>query len=184
MRGGPLKLVDDILFFKNYLLGEGPFNCVSSSVNLRDVIRFYRYRNGYFLTLLRSSEQLDKYHLGWLPRIFLNILFSSDISSGVSIGPCYFPHPFGIVIGGDVSIKGPVVLFNDINLGKAHPGLDEKMPTLESNVIVSCGARILGDISVGSNVIISANAVLSKDLAGGSTFINSNKIIESVYFLR
>jgi serine O-acetyltransferase len=177
-----LGIVKDILFFKNYLLGAGPFDAVSNSIVFRDVIRFYRYRNGYFLTLLRLSEYMDKLKLGWLPRSLLNFLFCSDIAAGARIGPSYFPHPFCIVIGGGVSIEGPAVIFNDINIGKSHPGINELMPTIGSNVILSCGSRILGDIFVGSNVVIAANSVLSKNLESDKTYLGVGKIIDSVYF--
>jgi len=184
MKGGLLKIIEDILFFKNYLQGKGPFDNVSDSVGVRDVIRFYRYRNGYFLTLLRLSEFMENFRFGWFPRFFLNFLFSSDISPGCRLGASYFPHPFSIVIGGSVSIKGPVVIFNDINIGKTYPGVNQKMPVIGRNVIISCGSRILGDISVGSNVVIGANAVLSKSIGDSKTFIRSDKFFDGTYFQR
>jgi serine acetyltransferase len=74
------------------------------------------------------------------------------------------------------------VIFNDINIGKSHPGINELMPTIGSNVILSCGSRILGDIFVGSNVVIAANSVLSKNLESDKTYLGVGKIIDSVYF--
>lgn len=179
---GQGSLLSDILFFKNYLLGYGPFEYDSSFISIKDVIRFYRYRNGYFLTLLRLSSFLDKVFLGWIPRSFLNILFSSDISPGVKLGPCYFPHPFGIVIGGAVEVRGPVVIFNDVNLGKSYPGFEYGMPRVGANVLISCGSRLLGDISIGSNVVIGANSVVTKSLSDNVTYINKDKILRKVYF--
>lgn len=179
---GQGSLAADIRFFKNYLIGNGPFENVSSSITIKDVIRFYRYRNGYFLTLLRVSIFLDKIYLGWIFRSILNIFFASDISSGVKLGACYFPHPFGIVIGGDVEINGPVVIFNDVNLGKSYPGYEFGMPKVGGNVLISCGSRILGNISIGSNVVIGANSVVTKNLEDNVTYINKDKILGSVYF--
>lgn len=183
IKGGQLKIKQDILFFKNYLLGEGPFDKVNNVLTLRDIIRFYRYRNGYFVTLLRLADCLDFFRLGWIPRFFLNFFYGCDISSGCKIGPVYFPHPFGIVIGGKVRVKGPVVIFNDVTMGKSYPGKVQNMPSIGGRVIISCGSRLLGDIEIGSEVVIAANAVVTKSIADSKTYIARENIVEGTYFI-
>ena len=37
-------------------------------------------------------------------------------------------------------------------------------PTLEENVVVGCGAQILGPVVIGKNSLIGANAVVTKDV--------------------
>jgi len=174
----------DILFFTNYLKGLGPFDNFQYTLNLIDVLRFFKYANGWFILILRLSQLLDRFRLGFILRLSLNIFFSCDISKGIKIGPAYFPHPFGIVIGADVVINGPVVIFNDINIGKSHPGMPEKMAIIGSNVIISCGVRILGPISIGDNVVISANSVVTSSINNNTTYISNIKSKPGTYFLK
>ena len=41
---------------------------------------------------------------------------------------------------------------------------DKGCPTIGDNVIISCGAKVLGDVEVGDDVIIGANAVVVNDV--------------------
>lgn len=40
-------------------------------------------------------------------------------------------------------------------------------PVIGDNVTITCGAKVLGDIHVGSNVIVGANAVVIRDVPDG-----------------
>lgn len=41
---------------------------------------------------------------------------------------------------------------------------DQDCPTIGNNVTIYCGAKVLGNITIGNNVIIAANAVVVKDV--------------------
>ena len=41
-------------------------------------------------------------------------------------------------------------------------------PTIGNNVMITCGAKVLGNISIGNNAIIGANAVVTKDVEEGA----------------
>lgn len=47
--------------------------------------------------------------------------------------------------------------------GKGEP------PIIGNNVMITCGAKVLGDIHVGDNVVIGANAVVIRDVPDNST---------------
>jgi serine O-acetyltransferase len=51
-----------------------------------------------------------------------------------------------------------------LNKGKRHP-------TLESNVVIGAGAKILGNITIGANSKVGANSVVVKDVPSDSTAI-------------
>ena len=42
-------------------------------------------------------------------------------------------------------------------------------PSIGNNVMITCGAKILGDIVIGDNVVIGANAVVINNVESGST---------------
>lgn len=39
-----------------------------------------------------------------------------------------------------------------------------RKPILGDNVVVSCGAKVIGEITIGNNVVIGTNAVVCKDI--------------------
>jgi serine O-acetyltransferase len=41
-------------------------------------------------------------------------------------------------------------------------------PVIGSNVMITCGAKVLGDITVGDDAVIGANAVVVKDVEPGA----------------
>ena len=48
--------------------------------------------------------------------------------------------------------------------GKRHP-------TIGDNVLIGCGAKILGNITIGNNAKIGANAVILKDVPDNATAV-------------
>ena len=45
------------------------------------------------------------------------------------------------------------------------------------NTIIGCGAKILGDVTIGKNCIIGANAVVTIDVPDNTTVVGFNKFI-------
>lgn len=48
-----------------------------------------------------------------------------------------------------------------------------KIPTIGNHVTVSCGASILGNVTIGNNVIIGAGCVVTKDLPDNCTVVGN-----------
>ena len=46
-----------------------------------------------------------------------------------------------------------------------------RSPIIGNNVMITCGAKVLGNITVGDNSVIGANAVVVKDVEPGSTMV-------------
>ncbi len=135
----------------------------------------------YYLRLLKvyvfgSSKRailiyrLAKYFYDKGNRVIAKFLFmklereySIDISPKAAIGiGLKLPHPFCIVIGNGVVIEDFVTIYHQVTIGGARIG-DAKnkfYPFIGSHSVLFAGAKILGDIHVGSKCIVGANSVV------------------------
>lgn len=85
-----------------------------------------------------------------------------DLGNDVSLGAgVYFIHSVGTVVGGDARIGSRVRFMGNNTVGTAR---DNGYPTIEDDVEVGCGARILGPVRVGARAVIGANAVVLSDV--------------------
>lgn len=93
----------------------------------------------------------------------MNLIRNCDIPASCEIGKgSYLAHGgIGVVINGQCRIGERVSLGQGITIGGSF---GSGVPTIGSDVWISAGARILGEITVGSNVIIGANAVVVHDV--------------------
>ena len=105
-------------------------------------------------------------------------LFVLDIACEADLGPgMVIAHGFGLVIGGETVIEGDCCLFHGVTLGGRGSewvgssrlesiacSRPDGHPTLEPNVMVRTGAKILGPIRIGRSSIIGANAMVLRDV--------------------
>ena len=97
-------------------------------------------------------------HLG---RFFTGI----EIHPGATIGKGFFiDHGMGVVIGETSEIGDNVTLYHGVTLGGTSWQKGKRHPTLEENVVVGAGAKILGPFKVGRNSIIGAGSVVVKEV--------------------
>ena len=95
-----------------------------------------------------------------------------EIHPGATIGSNFFiDHGMGIVIGETTIIKNNVTLYQGVTLGGVKSVKDKRHPTLEENVIVGAGAKILGPITIGKNSKVGANSVVTKNVPPNTTVI-------------
>jgi len=95
-----------------------------------------------------------------------------EIHPGATIGKNLFiDHGMGVVIGETTIIGDNVILFHGVTLGGTGKDKEKRHPTIEDNVIIGCGAKILGNIIIGKNSKIGANAVVVKDVKKNTTVI-------------
>lgn len=94
-----------------------------------------------------------------------------EIHPGAQIGKGFFiDHGAGVVIGETAIVGDNVTLYQGVTLGGTGNEKGAKRhPTLESNVFVGSGAKILGPITIGANSRIGANSAVLKDVPRNAT---------------
>ena len=125
------------------------------------------------IILYRLSRALWQRGVPLLPLVLTRLaqsLFAVDIAYQADLGPgIVIVHGFGLVIGSETVIEGDCCLFHGVTLGDrgsewVGSSRPDGHPTLETNVMVGAGAKILGPIRIGRSSIIGANAVVLRDV--------------------
>lgn len=103
-----------------------------------------------------------------------------EIHPGATIGKRLFiDHGTGVVIGETTIIGDDVILFHGVTLGGTGKEKGKRHPTIGSQVMIGCDAKILGNITIGNNVKVGANAVILKDIPSNVTVVGiPGKIIK------
>jgi serine O-acetyltransferase len=76
-----------------------------------------------------------------------------------------------VVIGETAVIGDRCLLFQGVTLGGTGKQSGKRHPTLEENVVVGAGAKVLGGITVGANTRIGAGSVLLRDVEHDCTVV-------------
>lgn len=95
-----------------------------------------------------------------------------EIHPGAKIGRRFFiDHGMGVVIGETCEIGDNVTLYQGVTLGGTGKEKGKRHPTLEDNVLVATGAKVLGSITIGENSKIGAGSVVLKEVPPNSTVV-------------
>ena len=95
-----------------------------------------------------------------------------EIHPGATIGRRFFiDHGTGVVIGETAEIGDDVTIYQGVTLGGTGAAREKRHPTLGNNVMVGCGAKILGPFKVGDNARIAANSVVLNEVPANSTVV-------------
>jgi serine O-acetyltransferase len=133
------------------------------------------YPGLHALALHRLSHRLWTLGLPLLPRVLSQLgrlLTGVEIHPGAQIGRGVFiDHGMGVVIGETSVIGDQCLLYQGVTLGGTGKQHGNRHPTLEENVVVGAGAKVLGAITVGANTRIGAGSVVLRDVAPDSTVV-------------
>lgn len=95
-----------------------------------------------------------------------------EIHPGATIGKGLFiDHGAGVIIGETAIIGDNVTLYQGVTLGGTGKEKGKRHPTLEDNVMVSAGAKILGSFTIGENSKIGAGSVVLKPVPANCTVV-------------
>ena len=95
-----------------------------------------------------------------------------EIHPGATIGKGLFiDHGSGVIIGETAIIGDNVTLYQGVTLGGTGKETGKRHPTLEDNVMVSAGAKILGSFTIGENSKIGAGSVVLKPVPPNCTVV-------------
>lgn len=135
----------------------------------------FAYPGFHAIFLHRIAHWLWNKHLKFLARVLSHtsrFFTGIEIHPGAKIGKGFFiDHGMGVVIGETSEIGDNVTIYHGVTLGGTSFSRGKRHPTIESNVIIGAGAKILGPLTVGSNSKIGANSVVIVDVPPSSTVV-------------
>lgn len=124
------------------------------------------HRLNYFLW--QKNFYLLARLLAHLARFFTGI----EIHPAATIGEGFFiDHGMGIVIGETSLIGKNCSIYHGVTLGGTTWNKGKRHPTLEDNVVIGAGAKVLGPITIGQGARIGSNAVVVKDVSAEATVV-------------
>ncbi len=122
-------------------------------------IAHWLYRRRHFVAARMVSH---------LARFFTGI----EIHPGARLGRGVFiDHGMGTVIGETAEVGNNVTLYQGVTLGGTGKEKGKRHPTIEDDVMIATGAKILGNITVGRNSKIGAGAVVIRPVPPGCTVV-------------
>ncbi|WP_366249947.1 hypothetical protein [Terribacillus aidingensis] len=141
------------------------------------VMSFYRYGNWVYYKVKIPGIR----HILWtfyrlidfcFVRLFLNCEIPAQCHIGKNIR---LPHGGnGIILHKNVIIKDNVTIFHQVTLGIVNYGIGLEKIVVENGALIGCGAKILGNVTIGENAKVGANTVVLKDVPVGYTAVGSS----------
>ena len=119
---------------------------------------FYR---AHLKLLARIISQVAKFFTG------IEIHPAAKIASGV-----FIDHGSGVVIGETAVIEKNVVIYQGVTLGGTGKDNGKRRHhTIKEGAVISCGAKVLGGITVGEYAKVGAGSVVLKDVPPRATVV-------------
>src|SRR5690242_8180246 len=125
----------------------------------------------------RVAHALHESRTPLLPRLIAAI---SRAITGIEIHPAakigrglFIDHGMGVVIGETAELGDDVTLYQGVTLGGTGFATGKRHPTVQDNVTIGSGAKLLGPITVGHGSKIGANSVVIHDVPANSTVVGN-----------
>lgn len=120
---------------------------------------FYRHKM-YFIARAISQRCVKKTNI--------------EIHPGATIGRRFFiDHGTGVVIGETAIIGDDCTIYQGVTLGGTGKDHGKRHPTLGNNVLIGCGAKVLGPFKIGDNSNVAAGSVVLSEIPENSTAVGS-----------
>ena len=136
---------------------------------------FLLYPGVHALIFHRVSHWLWRHHLRFLARLNSQIArhcTGIEIHPGAVIGRrLVIDHGMGVVIGETAEIGDDCLIYHQVTLGGTGKDTGKRHPTIGNNVMIACGAKVLGPFTVGDNARIAANAVVLSEVPEDATAV-------------
>ncbi|MEO6859815.1 MAG: serine O-acetyltransferase [Solirubrobacteraceae bacterium] len=125
----------------------------------------------------RVAHALHVVRVPLLPRMIAAVARSVtgiEIHPAARIGVGFFiDHGMGVVIGETAEIGADVTLYQGVTLGGTGFATGKRHPTVQDNVTIGSGAKLLGPITIGHGAKIGANSVVIHDVPPNSTVVGN-----------
>lgn len=136
---------------------------------------FWLYNGLHAIMYHRVAHWLFTHHMKFLGRWVSQI---ARRRTGVEIHPAakigqrlVIDHGMGIVIGATAEIGDDCLFYQGVTLGGTGAARGKRHPTIGNNVMIGCGAKVLGPFKVGDNARIAANSVVLNEVPANSTVV-------------
>src|SRR6476619_5511123 len=97
-----------------------------------------------------------------------------EIHPGAKVGGGFFLDPGqGVGVGETAEIGRDVTLYQGVTLGGTGFATGKRHPTVQDNVTIGSGAKLLGPITVGHGSKVGANSVVITDVPPNSTVVGN-----------
>ena len=125
----------------------------------------------------RLAHAMNQFGVPLVPHTLANV---TKVLTGVEIHPSaeigcglFIDHGAGVVIGETAEIGDNVTLYQGVTLGGTGFARGKRHPTVENDVVVGSGAKLLGPIRVGQGSKVGANSVVIHDVPPNSTVVGN-----------
>ncbi len=125
----------------------------------------------------RVAHALDAAGVPLAPRA---LAYASRALTGIEIHPAarvgdalFIDHGMGVVIGETAEVGENVTMYQGVTLGGTGFATGKRHPTVQANVTIGSGAKLLGPITIGHGAKIGANAVVIHDVPPNSTVVGN-----------
>ena len=129
---------------------------------------------------LLSYRVAHALHLAGVPLLPRVLSMLTRAITGIEIHPAaqigeglFIDHGAGVVIGETVDIGNDVTLYQGVTLGGTGFATGKRHPTVQDNVTIGSGAKLLGPITIGHGAKIGANSVVIHDVPANSTVVGN-----------
>jgi len=125
----------------------------------------------------RVSHALHAGRVPLVPRamaLATRAITNIEIHPAASIGQGLFiDHGTGVVVGETAQIGDNVTLYQGVTLGGTGFATGKRHPTVQDNVTIGSGAKLLGPITIGHGAKIGANTVVIHEVPPNSTVVGN-----------
>jgi serine O-acetyltransferase len=119
-------------------------------------------------------------HAAGIPLVPRALAYASRALTGIEIHPAarigdglFIDHGMGVVIGETAEVGENVTMYQGVTLGGTGFATGKRHPTVQDNVTIGSGAKLLGPITIGHGAKIGANAVVIHDVPPNSTVVGN-----------
>ncbi len=157
-------------------LYEIALNIASKDPACRNIMEAILLYPGFHVQVFHKIvHYLYKKKLYFLARLISQLarfLTGIEIHPGAVIGRRLFiDHGMGIVIGETAVVGDDCTIYHGVTLGGTGKDKNKRHPTIGNNVMIGCGAKILGPITIGNNVKIGAGTIVLDNIPDNETVV-------------
>lgn len=139
------------------------------------ILPFLYFKGFHALQASRIANcvwQQGRKSLAYFLQSHISLTFGVDIHPAAKIGQgILLDHATGIVIGETTVIDDDVSIMQDVTLGGTGKDAGDRHPKIRKGVLISTGAKILGNIVIGEGAKVGAGSVVLNDVQAHTTVV-------------